>query len=170
MPDADFGPLDELLECLRRIDNGERQELLTPHKTNGAPRTALEKQYAWARASALITVLMERFNKTEEEAARLTVREMKKLGAPIPGRTDPVKSLKTWRDKLMAGEKAEEAREWYDSSLISPRSFIWNRVTEAAAIQILLNPTPTDFYLNFTHAPLAENLRNKSSQQKPPGY
>jgi hypothetical protein len=156
---ADFGPLQELQEYLHQIDNGECPELLTPRKANGAPTTTREKQYIWARSSALITVLMEKFNKTEEEAARLTVRKLKELGAPVPGRTDPVKSLKGWRDKLMAGSKGEQAREWYDSALISPRSLMWNGVTEPAAIQILLNPTFLDFHLNFTYVPAAKTSR-----------
>jgi hypothetical protein len=90
---------------------------------------------------------MGNFNKTEEEAARLTVRKLKELGAPVPGRSDPVKSLKTWRDKLMTGNKSEQAREWYNLALMST----WDEMTEPAAVQILLDPWPSDFQLNYTH-------------------
>lgn len=145
-----YGPLDELIECLHRIDNEEFPELLTPPPKNGAPPTPRGAQWQWARASALITVLMKKFDKDEDEAARITVRALKELGRSPPGRgRNPKKSLNDWRDKLMAGKKGKRAKEWYDLALLAP-SYPWWKVTEGAAIQIFLNPQLIDYELKFT--------------------
>lgn len=149
-PRQNFKPLEELQECLHRIDNEEFPELLTPPPKNGARPTPRGAQWQWARASALITVLMKKFDKDEDEAARITVRALKELGRSPPGRGhNPKKSLKDWRDKLMAGNKGKQAKEWYDLALIAP-SYPWWQCTESAAIQIFLNPYPTDYELKFT--------------------
>ena len=82
-PYADFRPLYELSECLHQIDNKELPKLLTPSpRKSGAPPTVRGAQHQWARASALITVLMKKFNKDEGEAARITARALKELGRP----------------------------------------------------------------------------------------
>ena len=153
-PYADFRPLYELSECLHQIDNKEVPKLLTPSpRKSGAPPTVRGAQHQWARASALITVLMKKFNKDEGEAARITARALKELGRPAPGRgSNAAKSLKDWRDKLMAGEKSEQARTWYDNAVAAANHpLLWKDMTESAAIQILLDPSQFDYDHKYTY-------------------
>ena len=75
---------------------------------------------------------MKKFDKSEDEAARITVRALKELGrsGPGTGKRDPVESIKDWRDKLLADQKSEQAKEWYNHALIAPLSFRWDGVFE----------------------------------------
>lgn len=151
---VDFRPLYELSECLHQIDNKELPKLLTPPpRKSGAPPTVRGAQHQWARASALITVLMKKFNKDEDEAARIAARALEKFGRPAPGRgRNAAKSLKDWRDKLMAGEKSEQARTWYDNAVAAANHpILWKDVTESAAIQILLDPSQFDYDHKYTY-------------------
>lgn len=60
-PYINFDPLYELVESLHRIDNEETPPLLRPPaRKTGARPTQLGAQRKWARASALITILMKR--------------------------------------------------------------------------------------------------------------
>jgi hypothetical protein len=90
----------------------------------------------------------EGFGKSEDEAASITVRALNKLGLPGPGRND-AKGLQNWRDKLLAGEKSKRARGWYDAPLAATE-YPWWKPTESAAIQIFLDPKPSDYDLKLT--------------------
>jgi len=112
-------PVYELDEHLRELDHGETPELFrsAPKRGRKSPR---RKQFFWAVGSALIDVLMARFNKSEEEAARAVAEQLRIRGLLGAQRsTSPAwKLLQTWRDKVRNGEKGVLARHWYDDALL----------------------------------------------------
>jgi hypothetical protein len=118
-PIFDLRPLHALKECLRQIDNRESPSLFAPPKGNGAPPTPRFDQFWWARAAAIITVLMRDFGKTEDDAAKLVAQKLTTRGLGVPGRSrgPSWKNLQAWRDKLMAGKKGKLATAWYDETL-----------------------------------------------------
>jgi hypothetical protein len=64
---------------------------------------------------------MVRFGKSEEEAARAVVQQLRKrkLLLTSPRSVSPAwKLLQTWRDKIRNGEKGPLARAWYDDALL----------------------------------------------------
>jgi hypothetical protein len=120
---ADFLKLDPLIELqsfLAQIDNGETVEIFTPRKGTGRPPTPLEKLIKWATASALITVLMERYRYAENRAAKAVAAEFRKKGIPLPGtkgaQSPDWKQLQSWRDDLLRGKKGDFALATYDDT------------------------------------------------------
>ena len=81
-PLCDLMPLNELGELMMRLNQGEAPSLLAPAKRPGR-RASRNKQFFWANAAALIDVLMARFKKSEEEAARAIARELRSRGLLI---------------------------------------------------------------------------------------
>jgi hypothetical protein len=116
-PLYDLRPAMELEEALLAVNNRENPSLFQPPKLSGKP-TPRENVYWWAHASALITTLMQRFHRSERDAATVVAEEMGKRKLPLPGKattkTPAWKLLQTWRDKCMAGEKGQLASYWYE--------------------------------------------------------
>jgi len=118
---ADFLKLDPLIELqsfLAQIDNGEMVEIFTPRKGPGRPPTALEKLIKRATASALITVLMERYRYAEDRAAKAVTAEFRKKGIQLLGtkraQSSDWKRLQSWRDDLLRGKRGDFALATYD--------------------------------------------------------
>jgi hypothetical protein len=119
-PPCDLAPLDLIGELLLSLNQGELPALLMPAKRPGR-RAGRRKQFFWANAAALIDVLMQRFGKSEEGAAKAVARQLhiRKLLFDAPRSHSPAwKLLQTWRDKIRNGEKGRLARAWYDHVLL----------------------------------------------------
>jgi hypothetical protein len=112
----DLRPAMELEEALLAVNNRESPTLFRSQKAPGKPTTR-ENVYWWAHGAALITTLMRRFDKSEQDAAKLIADQMRKRNLPLPGKqtthTPAWKLLQMWRDKCMAGEKGPLAEYWY---------------------------------------------------------
>jgi hypothetical protein len=135
---CDLMPLNQLSEGLLCLNQGETPELLAPVRRPGR-RAIRAKQFFWANAAALIDVLMVRFGKSEEEAARAVVQQLRKrkLLLTSPRSVSPAwKLLQTWRDKIRNGEKGPLARAWYDDALLFAPFY----QTERELYEALLNP------------------------------
>ena len=113
----DFKPILDLEEALLQLNNREEPELFRRSKTSGKPLP--RKDMYWrAIGSALVTVLMQKFKKSERQASEKVIKTFKKFGRPLVGKTSTStpawKLLQTWRDKCINGEKGELARYCYD--------------------------------------------------------
>src|SRR5680860_642007 len=86
-PRFSLRPVQELAEHLMELDKGEAPEIFSPIKKRGrsAPR---RKQFFWAVGAALIDVLMARFGKNEEEAARAVADQLRIRGLLDAGRSN----------------------------------------------------------------------------------
>ena len=105
-------PTREMQEALLEGSNREVPRLfgdVFKATRRGRPPTTRSERLCWARASALITILMKNCGKTEEEAARLVERDLRKRGLSLPATIQagaPAwKRLQSWRDKCVAGQK-----------------------------------------------------------------
>lgn len=138
-------PLRELEVHLSELDNGESPEIFRPATKKTGRRPSSRKDQMWfASASALVTILIRDFHKSEDEAARKTVEALKIRGLPTPGTSRAVgptwKALQSWRDQLMAGKKGKLARAWYDETMMfGPGE------TEGQTINIHLDPSRLPF-------------------------
>ncbi len=113
-------PIRELEAHLLELDNGEVPAIFSVAKRHGRPSKSRKEQMWFAKASALITILMEDYKNSEAEAAKQVVDQLKIRGLPVPGsaRANRAswKSLQAWRDELMRGKKGKLARAWYDET------------------------------------------------------
>jgi hypothetical protein len=109
-------PAMELEEAIRAVNNREHPEIFQPSRKSGKP-TSREKVYYWAHAAGLITTLIRRFGKSEQDAAKAVSKAMCERKLPLPGkpttRTPTWRLLQTWRDKCMAGQKGPLAKYLY---------------------------------------------------------
>jgi hypothetical protein len=139
----DLRPLDELGVGLMSLNQGEISELLAPAKRPGR-RSSRKKQFFWANGAALIDLLMTRFGKDEEKAARAVAEQLRRRGLLFDTarlRSPAWKLLQTWRDKIRNGEKGALARAWYDEALLFAAFY----PTERELYEALLDPNRLPF-------------------------
>lgn len=117
-----IAPLAAMQEALRQADHHEVPDIFKdafkPILSN-RPTKSRSEQLCWASASAVMTVLIDEYGKTEREAAQIVLKHLHSRDIDMRGKVDTPawKRLQSWRDKCMTGAKGDLAIGYYRFAL-----------------------------------------------------